>query len=269
MRKSYPFLISLLGLFFLLPFISFSTAAPDYIGVQVGEEYIWTFSINPSTISQFAADTNQDINLTGFETMPSLQFKGKVSWISEEILNASYSYAIVNLTIYMNVPGMGWMEYPGIGALPVFVLSNETSNYFNATMTAMEIITFEPPIIFALPFMIVPHNLNWTDAIQGLADLLIGFTGGMTGSSIEEWGNGFKMTIPEQLVNDSLVRQTEFIAQWNDKGVFSKGQVLYGGATMMSVNVQEGEIPGYEITILIGVLGVSSLGLIYYRKKKK
>ncbi|MFX0039599.1 MAG: hypothetical protein ACFFCY_01835 [Promethearchaeota archaeon] len=273
MKKSYPFLISLLGIFFLLPFISFSNALPpDYIGVQVGEEYTWTFSMNPTTIAQFGADTGQNITMSGFESMTSIQFKGAVSWISDEIFNASYSYVIVNLTIYMNVPGMGWIEYPEPGAaepLPVFVLSNETSNYFNETINAMNLVTLEPPISFALPFIIVPHNLNWTDAIQGLSGLLIGITGGMTGATIEVWGNGFKMTVPEQLVNGSLVRQTEYIAQWNDKGVFAQGKILYGGATMMAINAAEGEIPGYEITILIGVFGVSTLGLVYYKKKKK
>jgi len=229
MRKSYPFLVSLLGLFFFLPFVSFSTAAPpDYIGVQVGEEYTWKLRINVNNYAIFLADINTTLPpeiSTMLETMDGVQLKGVVSWISDEIFNASYSYVIVNLTIYMNVPGMGWTEYPEPGSpepLPVFVLSNEISNYFNNTMNAMGVVALEPPINFTLPFIIVPHNLNWVDAIQGLNDIFQDITGGMTGITVEVQGNGFKITIPEQLVNGSLVKKMDYVAQWNDKGVFRK-----------------------------------------------
>ena len=273
MKKSLIILVCLLGLFFFLPFINFSMAIPpDYIGVQVGEEYTWTFRVNVNTFTEYATDMGQTVpaEISMFETMSSVQLKGIVASISDEIPGISYDYVIINLSLYMNVPGYGWMDFQDFGEyLPVFVLSNETSNYFNSTMNAMETEMLPPPIGFALPFLIVPHNLNWTDAVQGLNDVVQDFTGGVTGLALEEFGNGFKITIPTQVINGSTMQQMDFIAQWNDKGVFGQGQMLYGGATMMSINVPESEIPGYEITILLGVLGVSTLGLFYYIKKRK
>ncbi|MFX1378709.1 MAG: hypothetical protein ACFFA4_06410 [Promethearchaeota archaeon] len=274
MRKSIPILVCLLGIFFFIPFINFSRALPpSYIGVQTGEQYTWTLRINANTFAQYATDTGQPIppEFSMFETMGGIQVRGTVAWISDEYIDI-FNYVIINLTIAMYVPGYGWMEYPEPGnptPLPIIVLSNETSNYFNNTLNAMGSITLPPPISFALPFLIVPHNLNWTDAILGLNELFQGFTGGMTGITIEEFGRGFKVTIPEQLVNSTVVKQTEYIAQWNEKGVFGQGQVLYGGATLMAVNVPEAEIPGFEITILVSVLGISTIGLVYYIKKRK
>ncbi len=277
MRKSLPILVCLLGLFFLLPFISYSRAVPpEYVGVQVGEEYPWTLRVNVDTYEEYATDLNMTVppEISMYETMGGIQLKGVVSWISDEIVGLNYSYVLVNLTIYMNVPGYGWMAYPDPAApepLPVFLLSNNTANYFNTTMAAMEVesAALPPPIPFALPFIIVPVNLDWEDAVQGLNETMMGFSGGMAGITIEVEGNGFRITIPEQMVNGSLVQEMNYVAQWNSKGVFSLGQVLYGGATLMSVNVPEGEIPGYELPIILGVLGVTTIGLVYYKKKKR
>ncbi|MFW9973247.1 MAG: hypothetical protein ACFFDF_23890, partial [Candidatus Odinarchaeota archaeon] len=91
MRKSIPILVCLLGIFFFIPFINFTHAAPPgYIGVQVGEEYTWTLRINANTYAQFAADMNQTVppELSMYETMGGIQLKGEVSWISDEIFNA-------------------------------------------------------------------------------------------------------------------------------------------------------------------------------------
>ncbi len=272
MRKSIPVLVCLLGIFFFIPFINFSRAVPpDYIGVQVGEEYPWTLNINVNTFTEFAADMNQTVpsELSMFATMGGIQMKGEIAWISDEIVDV-VNYVIINVSISMLVPGYGWQQFPAPGVdLPVFVLSNETSNYFNSTMNAMSIVTLPPLIGFAMPFLIVPHNLNWTEAINGLLDVMGDFIGPMTGITLEEYGNGFKITIPEQLVNGSTVKQTEYMAQWNEQGVFGSGLVTYGGAPLMSVNIDLSEIPGYEIGIIVGVLGVSSIGIIYYVKKKK
>lgn len=273
MKKSLIILVCLLSFFFFLPFINFSTALPpDYIGVQVDEEYTWTLRVNANTFTDYATDMGQTVppEISMFETMGSVQLKGLVAWISDEITGISYDYVIINMSLYMMVPGYGWMDMPIYGEyLSVFVLSNETSNYFNSTMHAMETEILPPTISFALPFIIVPHNLDWTDAVQGLNDIIQEFTGGVTGMTLEEFGNGFKITIPAQIIGSYAMQQMDFTAQWNDKGVFGQGQILYGGATMLSINVPESEIPGYEIIILLGVLGVSTLGLIYYMKKRK
>ncbi len=272
MRKSIPILVCLLGIFFFIPFINFSRAAPpDYIGVQVGEEYTWTFNINADTFTQFAVDIGQTVppEISMFATMGGIQMKGQIQWVSDEIIDV-VNYVIVNVSISMLVPGYGWQPYPAPGEhLPVMVLSNETSNYFNTTMNAMSFVTLPPLIGFAMPFLIVPHNLNWTDAITGLGELFTNFTGGMTGATLEQDGRGFKITMPEQLVNGSLVSETVYTAHWNENGVFGDGLVTYGGAPLMSINIPIGEIPGYEIGIILGVGGVSSIGIIYYVKKKK
>jgi hypothetical protein len=273
MRKSIPILVFLLGIFFFVPFINFSRAAPpDYIGVQVGEEYSWTLNFNVNTFAQFAADMNQTVppEMSMYASMGGIQMKGQIAWISDEIIDV-VNYVIVNVSLSMLVPGYGWTPFPAPGEnLPIFVLTNESaSNYFNNTINALSAVTYPTHITFALPFLIVPYNLNWTAAVNGLLDLMTGFTGGMTGVTLEVYGRGFKITVPEQLVNGTTVKATTYMAQWNEKGVFGSGLITYGGAPLMAVNIDIGGIPGYEIGILFGVLGVSSVGIIYYIKKRK
>ncbi|MFX0082825.1 MAG: hypothetical protein ACFE94_13830 [Candidatus Hodarchaeota archaeon] len=272
MKKSRILLISLLGMFLFIPLSNYSTALPpDYIGVQVGEEYKWTLGVNFEGYSSMITDMGGTIppEISMYEAMPSIQIKGVIEYISDEYIGVMYDYVIINMSIYMNVPGYGWQPYPAPGEhLHVFVLNNETSNYFNNTMDAMSIET--PPYGFAIPFIIVPHNLNWTEAVNGLNTIVDEFTGGATGETIEEYGNGFKITIPSQMINGSLMQEMQFTAQWNSKGVFGQGEMKYGGSRVMSVNLpSDEEIPGFDVLILIGVAGLSTLGVIYYVKKKK
>ncbi|MFX0027876.1 MAG: hypothetical protein ACFE8B_01585 [Candidatus Hermodarchaeota archaeon] len=272
MKKSRILLISVLGMFLFIPLSNYSTAAPpDYIGVQVGEEYIWTLGVNVDGYAAMITDMGETVppDISMFETMPSIQMKGVIEYISDEISGVVYDYVIINISIYMNVPGYGWQSpMPPGEYLPVFVLSNATSNYFNDTMNALE--TESTPYGFAFPFMIVPHNLNWTEAANGLNDLVDMLTGGSTGETIEQNGNGFKVTIPSQMINGSLMQEMEVTAQWNSKGVFGQGAMKYGGTNVITINAPSSEeIPGFDVLILIGIVGLSTAGIIYYVKRKK
>jgi len=272
MKKSRILLISILGMFLFIPFSNYSTAAPpDYIGVQVGEEYIWTLGINVDGYSTMITDMGGTVppDISMFETMPSIQMKGVIEYISDEYTGVVYDYVIINISLYMNVPGYGWQQYPEPGMeLPIFVLNNATANYFNDTMNAME--TETTPYGFAMPFVIVPHNLNWTIQAAGLNEIIDFFSGGTTGEVIEATENGFKITIPSQMINGSLMQEMQFTAYWNDKGVFGQGGLKYGGTNVLTINAPESEeIPGFDLVILIGVIGLSTSGIIYYIKKKK
>ncbi|MFX1278235.1 MAG: hypothetical protein ACFFA3_02390 [Promethearchaeota archaeon] len=272
MKKSRILLISVLGMFLFIPLSNYSTAAPPaYIGVQVGEEYKWTLRVNVDGYSAMITDMGQTVppDISMFETMPSISMKGVVEYISDEITGIVYDYTIINMSILMNVPGYGWQSPmpPGV-YLPVIVLNNETSNYFNDTMNAME--TETPPYGFAIPFMIVPQTLDWAAAVNGLGSLIDFFTGGTTGETIEQDGTGFKITIPSQMINGTLMDQMLFTAHWNSKGVFDQGGLKYGGTNVMTVNAASSEeIPGFDVITLIGVVGLSTAGIIYYIKKKK
>lgn len=272
MKKSRILLISVLGLFLFIPLSNYSTAVPpDYIGVQVGEEYIWTLGVNADGYASMMTDMGETVppDISMFETMPSIQMKGVIEYISDEYTGVVYDYVIINISLYMNVPGYGWQQYPDPGTeLPVFVLNNATSNYFNDTMNAME--TETPPYGFAMPFIIIPHNLNWTEQAAGLGSIIDFFSGGATGETIEALEDGFKITIPSQMINGSLMQEMQFTAQWNSEGVFGQGAMKYGGTNVITINAPSSEeIPGFDVVILIGVVGLSTAGVIFYIKRKK
>lgn len=267
MKKSRLILTSLLGLFFLIPFIDLSTAVPpNYIGVQVGEEYTWTIRVNYAGYAQYITDLGETVppELTMFETMPEIQTKGIITEVSDEIPGFSYNYALINMSAHMNVPGVGWMQ---MGYLNVLVLPDTSLNYFNDTLTAM--MTEMLPFGSVMPFIIVPYNLNWTLAVDGLNAALEPFLGSATGITIEEYGRGFRVSVPAQNIGGYDMQKMDFMAQWNSKGVFAQGEMLYEGVSVMSANIPQDEIPGFDITILLGMLGAATLGVIYYIKKKK
>ncbi|MFX1374310.1 MAG: hypothetical protein ACFFA0_00720 [Promethearchaeota archaeon] len=272
MKKSRILLVSLLGLFLFVPLTNYSTAVPPaYIGVQVGESYTWTIGVNVDGYSAMIVDMGGTVppEVSMFETMPSIQMRGDIEYISDEYSGVVYDYVLINISIYMNVPGYGWMPYfPPGEHLPIFVLNKDTPNYFNSTVNAMNLETLPPLYSFAFPFLIVPYNLNWTQAASELNALVDQLTGGVTGLVIEEYGNGFTLTIPAQNIEGNDLAEMKFTAQWNSKGVFGAGEMKYDGTTVMTVNAPDSGIPGFDVVILIGVVGVSTLGVIYFVKKK-
>ena len=198
------------------------------------------------------------------ETMPEIQVKGRIEEISDEITGVKFDHVLINMSGHMNVPGYGWML---MDYLNVMVLTNTSSNYFNDTIWAMT--TEGMPFGMTMPFIIVPHNLNWIIAVQGLNIVFSTITGGATGITIQEEGRGFRVSIPAQNIGGYDMQKTDYLAQWDSKGVFSQGAMLYNDATVMSANIPEEAIPGFDIPILLGMFGAATIGIIYYIRKKK
>jgi hypothetical protein len=271
MKKSPLILVVLSGLFFLLPIINFTTAVPpNWIGVQVDEEYTWSISINPTTITTYYTDMGQPApDLSGLSGITSVDIKGVIEWISDENTGTFYDYVLINMSIWMNVPGYGWMPYfPSWQFMTVVVLAPDTPNYFNSTVDAIENEPINPEYNMLAPFLIVPTTLNWTLAALELNSLVDSFYTGLSTITITEYGNGFQVTIPAQNIEGYDMQAHTFTAQWSSKGVFAQGGMAYGGSAMISVNAPD-EIPGYEIPIILGVLSAATLGIIVYVRKKR
>ncbi len=272
MRKTRIVCISIFFALVLIPFVNFSTAAPpDYIGVQVGEEYSWKIHININNLQNLIDDMNETlpIDLTPFETMSDTTIKAKIEWISDEIVGSLYDYTLINISITMAVPGYGDvpMTLPG-HYFTIFVLNNNTANYFNDTINAINHEVLPSYVESSIPMLIVPLNLNWTQEVQAL-EALYSFLPGMSGITTEVYGNGFKITMPSQTVETITLQQMEIFATWDQKGVFNTAKITYGGGTILSVNIgDEGEIPGYELPMIIGITTAVCIGVILSIRKK-
>jgi len=67
-------------------------------------------------------------------------------------------------------------------------------------------------------------------------------------------------------VEDDMTFETKY----NNKGVCSSEKVMLADGTVVGhIALKGGAIPGYELPILLGVAGISALGLVYIVMKKK
>jgi len=272
MRKTRIVCISIFFALVLIPFVNFSTAAPpDYIGVQVGEEYSWKIHINLNNLQNLIDDMNETIppELSMFGDIPDTTIKAKIEWISDEIVGILYDYTLINISITMAVPGYGDVPMTPPGHYyTIFVLNNNTANYFNDTINAMNLEVFPSYVESSIPMLIVPLNLNWTQEVQAL-EALYSFLPGMSSITTEVYGNGFKITMPSQTIETITLQQMEIFATWDQKGVFNTAKIIYGGGTIISVNIgDEGEIPGYELPMIIGITTAVCIGVILSIRKK-
>jgi hypothetical protein len=274
MKKNIIICFAFLGLLFLVPFTAFSVAAPeDYVGVEVGDSFKWTLKINVDTFMKFAEDLNETIDISeleGLEEMPSLYFKAEVLSLSETsgIINSTLiTYTEVNVTLTLGVPGVGEMpleDYP----IPIWVPSNETDYYMHFVYyIMMEAISYSPTPIFA--FLFVAYNLNWTKLVEDINELY-GLNPAYSGVEVAEENNGFSLTIPEGLFNETQ-KALKFIMTYTADGVLKLARFSYDGATMMSLTLggDEGGIPGYELLIIIGITSIACIALISVINKRK
>lgn len=272
MRKTRIVCISIFFALVLIPFVNFSTAAPpDYIGVQVGEEYSWKIHINLNNLQNLMDDMNETIpsELSMFGDIPDTTIKAKIEWISDEIVGILYDYTLINISITMAVPGYGDIPITEPGQyFTIFVLNNNTANYFNDTMNAMSHEVLPSYVEQGFPILIVPLNLNWTQEVQAL-QALYSFLPEIAGATAEVYGNGFKITMPSQTIDNITLQPFEISATWDQKGVFNTAKFLYGGDPIISINIgDEGEIPGYELPMIIGITTAVCIGVILSIRKK-
>ncbi len=272
MRKTRIVYISIFFALVLIPFVNFSTAAPpDYIGVQVGEEYSWKININLNNLQNLLDDINETIptELSDFGTIPDITIKAKIEGISEEIIGSFYNYTLINISLTASVPGYGDLPLTDPGQyFTVLVLNDNTLHYFNDTINAMNYETFPAYVEQGFPILIVPLNLNWTQEVQAL-QALYSFLPEIAGATAEVYGNGFKITMPSQTIDNITLQSFEIFATWGQKGVLKTAKFLYGGDPIISINIgDEGEIPGYELPIIIGITTAACIGVILSIRKK-
>lgn len=274
MNKKILVLFAFLGLFFLVPLSNYSVAAPaDTVGVELGDSFKWTIKINAGTFAEFAEDVGETIDLEdlgGLEEMGSFYIKAEVISLTEDsttVNETSVNYVEVNVTATMGIPGVGEEEidYP----IPVWVLSNETDYYLHLTFYAFwEWIEAESEIPL-FEFLFIAYNLNWTKAVEDVNELY-DKNPAYEDVVVGEEGNGFKITIAEGSFNASQ-KEIVFIMKYTSAGVLQLGKLSYDGATLMSITLGggEGEIPSFDLLIIIGITSIVGIALISVINKRK
>ncbi|MHA2268141.1 MAG: hypothetical protein ACXAB8_10120 [Promethearchaeota archaeon] len=123
---------------------------------------------------------------------------------------------------------------------------------------------------WSTPFSVSPYIVDpstYSIVQTALADQMI-FTNALVVANNYDWASiNPEMVIPTTGNADAIVMS----AAWNTKGVLSSASVKTDGLVVASITLvgAEGEIPGYETLIIVGVASISLIAIIYTMKRKK
>jgi len=284
MKRKEKLAIALFSTLILLSLANTSMAAPpSYIGVVKGDTFLWVPSLNMANVNTTA-----------------------IAMIGEE--NWTIAYDMI-LELYENNTGMEFGSFSGAG-LKVVVknVSDEITfapGIFGANLT-MDIYTSAgmnnwTSVVNNTAVMIYdPNSLNETTIMAGFGgiplimakgfnytmfvnylDTMIAGDPYMNGNvTIQTEGRGFKFTLKAAYLESSInmssvpfnftLGDVDFIARWNGNGVFEYGSLVYGGLTIVSIQLVTTDemIPGFEIATIIGVSITTILAIVYIKRKK-
>lgn len=281
MKKTRIIVIFLLGVLGLIPIINSSVAAPPaYVGVSVGETYKWKVGIHYAGLSALFTDMGAGTlppELSMYETMP-INLIAEVAAVSDENNISSYYYANVSLTISMEIPGTTTvpMMPPGMYLVNI-VLDNNTVDYIYGTMAIVSYFMGLNPYDPIFAFLIVAKNVNWTYIANDI-NFVLNMDPYMPNGTATAHASGITVNIDSQLFDPDgggpapavLLDPIEVYANYRANGVLERAHLKYGGALAGSLGpTAGGEIPGYEIPLVLGITGAVTIGMIIYIRKKR
>ena len=259
---------------------------PDYVGVNISDEKSWNFTINPSRIETLMDDMDisiptdiQDI-LSAFPDNTKFQTNGTVTNISQEInINPglfpgkTINYSIVNLSLSIDILGSSVL-LPEQLYIPVL---DPSGNY---TINGMYIFKDEAVSMslssIIIPFLIMPYNINWinfTNDLERNANYLVfPLLNGENSlfDEIQPLQNGFKFSLNASAY--STLKPINAIFTYDEKGFLDTGEFKYNSEIAFSINMDgsdEDLIPGYDLTIILGISIIGMAFLVYFISKKK
>jgi len=283
MKRKEKLAIAIFSTLILLSLANASMAAPpSYIGVVKGDEFVWTPTLNMANVNTTAialiGEENWTIaydmilelyeNNTGmnFGSFSGAGIKLLVKDVSDEITVAPGIFASdLTVDIYTS-PGLNnWTLQANNTMVQIY-----DPNSLNET-TIMAAFS-EIPLIMAKGF-------NYTMLVN-YVDTMIAADPYMNGNiTIQTQGRGFKFTLKAAYLESSInmssvpfnftLGDVDFIVRWNSNGVFEYGSFVYGGLTIVSIELTATDlIPGFEIVTIIGVSIATILAIVYIKRKK-
>jgi len=267
----------------------------SYVGVKIGDEFVWTASLNmvnlnATTIALFGEENwtlMYDYFLEFYENGTGMEF--------DFLAGAGMKAVIQNVTDEMPCPysfltgvnGSGlYFDFYVAYAANNWTLVSEATNYTESMIFLADPSTLdESTIVYAVAMMelFMPIGINYSmfvDAHQTMIESNPYTNGNVT---VQVQGNGFKYVLKatylEWLFNRTgasfeigTLLDVEMTFRWNSIGVLDYASMTYGGLTLATaqlVPTDDGLIPGYELVTILGVSLATFIALIYTIQKKK
>ncbi|MFX1409402.1 MAG: hypothetical protein ACFFA6_03555 [Promethearchaeota archaeon] len=267
MKTKYKLLsVCFIGILFLfVASIKVSVAqTPNWIGVEAGDKYKWKITLHYDAFIELQED------MTG-ETYPgepmgdiSIGFSLEVLAVSMELFDSVNGFYYVNVSSIMTISTMGYAETsPPIGQI---VPRNDTSNYFGTLATLLN-----QSMGMYWGFFIVATDLNWSSvALELNADFPEIPELPPVSFIITARERGIDLYFSGGTFGNITLQEMDGYVDYTTDGVLKSGAFKYGGSTLASIGPgEEEEIPGYELSIILIISALSTIGLIFYLRKKK
>ena len=273
----------LISIFFLASLLFISSinvgkaAPPSWVGVDVGDSFTWSISVNRDTAITLATDLGFGDNITDlsitdlFDAQQEVQIKVSILSITDLMT--------INGTEYVNVTGSVSLILPGttsiadiaeFGNLIIkYAPNNYTQQLFNIIGGVVTGGTFGA--------LFVPTDINWAQLIAEVNSILSSIPSIPSGLTFTALANGVEATLTGQTINITSIGNVTLATigvsiTYNTDGVLDTAEISYGGDALLTVALTagaDGEIPSYEVSIVLITTFAASIGIIYYIKKKK
>ncbi len=283
MNRKEKLLIGLFSTLILISFVNISSAAPpSYIGVATGDEFTWVPSINMNNINSTGIALVGQDNWTLMYNMLLEYYENSTGTDFSAFAGSGVKLAVKNVSDEITVA-------PGIfaGLLTVDISVSQGNNNWTLMANNTMYPIYDPNSLNETTIMaafggiplIMAKETNYTMMSVGFTSIIESnpYTAGNI--TIQTQGNGLKITLKstyfDAMINTSSVPfeltlgDVVFNVRWNSNGVFEYGELVYGGLTLVSIQLTTSDsIPGFEIATIIGVSITSILAIIYIQRKK-
>jgi len=298
MKKTNLVCVIGIGLLTFLPFIGVAVAEPPcWVGIQVGDTYIWEYDMDWT--ARDGAWTTDGVSLLIFANMNSAW----MGWVNDDEMaylhpgNMSHEVTVVDdlasdveySTGYMSVLYTSAVRYAsaawtgdwadkdtGINLWNGIILEEESDfvDYHNGLADFFSIYGFS----YQTKSLIASTDLDWGEvATLANANLTDATVTVVTDSASEEIG--FKITVAAAAwTTNTLALELE--VTYDEAGLLDVWDIAYGGDSVLTVTQLAGRtgytpcppaapaIPGFELPIVIGITAVSIISLILIKKIK-
>ncbi|MFX1316404.1 MAG: hypothetical protein ACFE9T_11110 [Promethearchaeota archaeon] len=268
MKTKYKLVsVCFIGILFLfLTSIKVSVAqTPNWIGVEAGDKFNWKITLYFDTYMELEEDMTGVPYVGPSQPDLSIGFSLEVLAVSNELFEPINGFYFVNVTTIMTIsmPGYGEETSPPIGQI---VPRNDTLNYFGTLIT---FINQSMGSYWGL--FIVATDLDWgTIASELDADFPEIPEFPAVNFEITARERGFELYFSGGTFGNVTLQAMTGYVDYNTDGVINTGVFKYGGSTLASITSgEEEEIPGYELSMILIVTVLSTVGLIIYIRKKK
>ena len=310
MKKKELFVISLLSILVFVSLANVSVAAPpSYVGVKIGDEFIWTSSLNMANLNSSAIALFGEENWTYMYEYFLEFFENNTGMEFDFLTGAGIKAVITNVTDEMPYPYMS----PGLNGSGIYFdyyIAYAANNWilvYNSTMDPYPMIFLinpstlnESTIMYSMSglplFMPIGYNYSmFADFYQVIIESNPYMNGNMT---LQVQGNGFKYVIKANFLeymfdmmgapfDIGTLFDAEMTFRWNNIGVFDYASLVYGGLTLATAQLVTTDdddddvdpvddpvdsdvlIPGYELVTIIGISITTILAIVYTKCKKK